>query len=110
VPQALDAAEGELEALAGGCGRIAAALEAAQRSGGGLLADAERIAAELAHSRARSALVDHFLAQYQLTPQEVAALQVRCVAATAPLLVCPSLYLPVIQGQATPPAREDALC
>ena len=39
-------------------------------------AQAERVAAELAASRARSDLVAHFLAQYQLTPEEVAALQV----------------------------------
>lgn len=37
--QALDAAKGELDALAGGCERINASLDAAQRSGGGLLAE-----------------------------------------------------------------------
>ena len=37
--QALDAAEAELSALAGGCVRINAALDAAQHSGGGLLAE-----------------------------------------------------------------------
>ena len=74
--QALDETQADLDALAGGCGRINTALAAAQHSGGGMLADTERIAAELAQSQKRSALVDHFLAQYQLTPGEVAALQV----------------------------------
>ena len=42
-----------------------------------MLAEADRLAAELGASQKRSGLVAHFLAQYQLAPAEVAALQVR---------------------------------
>jgi len=75
APQALEGVQGELDGLAEGCGRIAAALAAARGASAELLGGAERVARDLAASETRSALVGQFLAQYQLAPGEVAALQ-----------------------------------
>ncbi len=48
-----------------------------------MLAETERVARELAASETRSKLVDAFLQQYQLTPDEVTALQVRACGLSA---------------------------
>lgn len=75
--QALDAAQADLDALAGGCTRISGALTSSRASAAEMLAETERVARDLAASETRSRLVDAFLQQYQLSPDEVAALQVR---------------------------------
>lgn len=74
--QALDAAQKDLEGLSQGCERINAALKSAKAASGEMLAETERIARDLAVSETRSGLVEHFLQQYQLSTDEVAALQV----------------------------------
>lgn len=45
-----------------------------------MLVETERVARELAASETRARLVAAFLQQYQLSPDEVAALQVRACA------------------------------
>jgi hypothetical protein len=74
--QALDAAQRDLDGLSQGCEHINSALRAAKAAGAEMLADTERISRDLAVSQTRSRLVEHFLEQYQLSPQEVSALQV----------------------------------
>ncbi|EIE27799.1 component of oligomeric golgi complex 6 [Coccomyxa subellipsoidea C-169] len=75
IIKALDAAQADLDALAGGCARINGALMSSRASAMEMLAETERVARELAASETRSKLVDAFLQQYQLTPDEVTALQ-----------------------------------
>ncbi len=70
-------AQTDLEAVAGGCARISEALTSARASAADMLSETERVARDLAASETRSKLVDAFLQQYQLSPDEVAALQVR---------------------------------
>ena len=74
--QALENVEAELGAVAAGVGAITSTLDAARSEASGLAGEAGRLAGELAASRARGRLVSHFLQQYQLQPDEVAALQV----------------------------------
>lgn len=78
--QALDAAQADLDALAGSCAKINGALTSARASAGAMLVETERVARELAASETRARLVAAFLQQYQLSPDEVAALQVRACA------------------------------
>ena len=70
-------AQTDLDAVAGGCARISEALTSARASAADMLSETERVARDLAASETRSKLVDTFLQQYQLSPDEVAALQVR---------------------------------
>ncbi len=63
--------------MAGGCTRISGALTSARASAAEMLSETERVSRDLAASETRSKLVDAFLQQYQLSPDEVAALQVR---------------------------------
>ena len=74
--QALDAVQLDLESLAGDCAHINAALAGAKAASASMVADTERAARELGASQLRSRLAEQFLQQYQLSPEEVAALQV----------------------------------
>ena len=74
--QALDAVQLDLESLAGDCAHINGALACAKAASASMVADTECAARELAASQLRSRLAEQFLQQYQLSPEEVAALQV----------------------------------
>ncbi len=74
--QALDGVQREVEGVAAGCKRINGALQASRAASTEMVAETERIARDLATSRSRAGLVTHFLDQYQLSGDEVAALQV----------------------------------
>ena len=74
--QALDAVQLDLDSLAGDCTHINGALAGAKAASADMVADTERVARELAASQLRSRLAEQFLQQYQLSPEEVAALQV----------------------------------
>ncbi|CAL8463754.1 g3288 [Coccomyxa elongata] len=75
IIKALDTAQADLDSVAGGCTRISGALTSARASAADMLSETERVARDLAASETRSKLVDAFLQQYQLSPDEVAALQ-----------------------------------
>ena len=74
--QALDAVQLDLDSLTGDCAHINGALAGAKAASAEMVADTERVSRELAASQLRSRLAEQFLQQYQLSPEEVAALQV----------------------------------
>lgn len=74
--QALDQIQAEVDGVAGACRRINAALQASKAASAEMVGETERVERDLAINRNRAQLVTHFLAQYQLTAEEVAALQV----------------------------------
>lgn len=76
LPQALDAVQQDLSGLAEDCARVNGALTGARAASTDMVAETERIAGELGASQLRSRLAEQFLQQYQLSPDEVAALQV----------------------------------
>ena len=65
-----------LDGLAESCMHINGALAGAKAASTEMAAETERVARELAASQQRSRLAEQFLQQYQLSPDEVAALQV----------------------------------
>ena len=76
LPQALDAAQHDLNGLAEDCAHINGALAGARTASADMVAETERVARELSASQLRSRLAEQFLQQYQLSPDEIAALQV----------------------------------
>ena len=74
--QALDAVQLDLDSLAGDCTHINGALAGAKAASADMAADTEHVSRQLAASQLRSRLAEQFLQQYQLSPEEVAALQV----------------------------------
>ncbi|KAI8473219.1 MAG: component of oligomeric golgi complex 6 [Monoraphidium minutum] len=75
VIQSLDCVQSQLDALTASCAAMGAAVASAKASGGALLAEADKLGREAGAVEAKAALVEQFLDQYQLTPDEVAALQ-----------------------------------
>eukprot|EP00884_Botryococcus_braunii_P006046 jgi/Botrbrau1/15442/Bobra.43_2s0067.1 len=75
IIKALDQVQKEVDGVAGACRRINTALQTSKAASAEMVAETERIARDLAMSRSRAQLVSHFLEQYQLTGEEVAALQ-----------------------------------
>jgi hypothetical protein len=76
LPQALDAVQQDLTGLAEDCAHINGALTSARMASADMVAETERVSRELGASQLRSRLAEQFLQQYQLSPDEVAALQV----------------------------------
>ena len=74
--QALNAVQQDLDGLSQDCTHINGALAGAKAASAEMSAEAERLGRELAASQQRSRLAQQFLQQYQLSPEEVAALQV----------------------------------
>jgi len=74
--QALDAVQQDLDNLAEDCTHINGALAGAKAASADITAETERVSRELAASQLRSRLAEQFLQQYQLSPEEVTALQV----------------------------------
>jgi len=74
--QALDAVQQDLDSLAEDCTHINGALAGAKAASADITAETERVSRELAASQLRSRLAEQFLQQYQLSPEEVTALQV----------------------------------
>ncbi|PNW74161.1 hypothetical protein CHLRE_13g587750v5 [Chlamydomonas reinhardtii] len=75
VIKALDEVQRSLDALSGSCGAISGVVAATKSSSASLLADTERLARDLEAVERKQGLVAQFLDTYQLTPEEVAALQ-----------------------------------
>ncbi|KIZ02121.1 Conserved oligomeric Golgi complex subunit 6 [Monoraphidium neglectum] len=75
VIRSLDDVQAQLDALAASCTSMTEAVASAKTSGGALLAEADKLGREAAAVESKAALVEQFLEQYQLTPEEVAALQ-----------------------------------
>ena len=94
--QALDAVQLDLDSLAGDCTHINGALAGAKAASADMVADTEHVARELAASQLRSRLAEQFLQQYQLSPEEVAALQVPSSCCHAGH--CKSLWSYVLQS------------
>lgn len=63
--------QGQLDALAASCGAMTAAVAATKGGTAGLLAEADRLSRALSQVEARRQMVADFLAQYQLSPEEV---------------------------------------
>ena len=72
----------DLDGLAENCMHINGALAGAKAASTEMAAETERVARELVASQQRSRLAEQFLQQYQLSPDEVAALQVLLWLAT----------------------------
>lgn len=66
----------DLDSLAEDCTHINGALAGAKAASADITAETERVSRELAASQLRSRLAEQFLQQYQLSPEEVTALQV----------------------------------
>lgn len=75
--QALDVVQADLESLASCCQRITGALSASRGATAELLGETAKLARSLESSARRSQLVGQFLEQYQLSHDELYALQVR---------------------------------
>ncbi|KAF8056126.1 COG6 [Scenedesmus sp. PABB004] len=75
VTAALDDVQAQLDGVTASCAAITSALAGARATAGGLLAESDKAARELAALDARRALVEQFLDKYQLTPEEAALLQ-----------------------------------
>eukprot|EP00271_Cylindrocystis_brebissonii_P011852 TRINITY_DN29826_c0_g1_i1.p1 TRINITY_DN29826_c0_g1~~TRINITY_DN29826_c0_g1_i1.p1 ORF type:complete len:707 (+),score=155.94 TRINITY_DN29826_c0_g1_i1:799-2919(+) len=73
--QALDAVEAEVQGLADCCDRVAHALSSCSGSTGNMVVATERLKGELENTLRRQELVSAFLHNYQLTPEEIAALR-----------------------------------
>lgn len=69
--QALDDVQHQLDALTASCTSINAAVSSAKSSSSGLLSAADKLARDLAQLDSKRAMVEQFLDQYQLTPEEV---------------------------------------
>lgn len=76
--QVLDLVQRDVAGLTTECRAAKEAVASARESTAGLLSDADRLQKEAASNRKRGELVHHFLQQYQLSPVEVAALEVGC--------------------------------
>ena len=68
----------EVDGLSASCKQTAAALAASRASTTELVAAMDQVQRALDTSERRSQLVQTFLEQYQLSPDELAALQVSC--------------------------------
>jgi len=75
--QALDVVQADLDSLSSCCGRITGALAASRAASAELLGETAKLGRSLESSLSRSHLVEQFLEQYQLSHDEVYALQVR---------------------------------
>jgi Conserved oligomeric complex COG6 len=74
--QALEVVQADLDGLSTCCERISGALSSSKQATSELLAETEKLTRALAMSTKRSQLVEKFLQQYQLSHDEVYALQV----------------------------------
>ncbi|GFR52692.1 hypothetical protein Agub_g15319 [Astrephomene gubernaculifera] len=75
VIKALDDVQRSLDRLSCSCSAISSVVSATKSSSACLLADTERLSRELEGVERKQGLVAQFLDTYQLTPEEVAALQ-----------------------------------
>ena len=75
--QALDVVQADLDSLSECCGRITGVLASTRHASADLLDETAKLRRLLEGSLHRSQLVDRFLEQYQLSHDEVYALQVR---------------------------------
>mmetsp|Transcript_20960 Transcript_20960/g.45865 ORF Transcript_20960/g.45865 Transcript_20960/m.45865 type:complete len:707 (+) Transcript_20960:171-2291(+) len=75
VIKALDEVQSHLDGLSSSCTMISNVLSTSKASTGPLLSDTERLTRELEAVERKGQLIGEFLEQYQLAPQEVAALQ-----------------------------------
>lgn len=73
--KALDAVQGHLDALSGSCHNISNVLAATRAATAPLLSDVDRMQKEMDNVNQRSVMIDDFLCQYQLAPEEVDVLQ-----------------------------------
>lgn len=69
--QSLDDVQRSLDMLSTSCGNITSALSATKSSSSALLGETERLQRELEGVERRQELVNQFLEQYQLKPEEV---------------------------------------
>ena len=76
IIQVLDQIQNDLSGLAEGCRLSREAIAAAKDSTSTLLADTDRLHREAAANQKRSELIQKFLQQYQLSPAELAHLEV----------------------------------
>jgi hypothetical protein len=74
--QVLDVVQADLDAVAGCCEAMNAAVQRSKSSTGDLLQQTQVLASSMRMSEQRSQLVGKFLDQYQLTPAEAEALKV----------------------------------
>lgn len=74
--QVLDGVQGDLDSLSSCCDRMNALVVESKAGSADLLADLDKLQRALETSRTRSVLVTQFLDQYQLSPQQMQALQV----------------------------------
>ena len=74
--QALDDLQAQLDAITTACQRCTAAIASSKANTADLLAETDRLQSNLAVRETRSQLVHKFLTQYQLSQEEVYALQV----------------------------------
>ena len=75
--QAVEESQEELDALSSGCTAINTALAANRSFSADFFSESERLQHELATNKQRCVLVQKFFEQYQLSPAELLALQVR---------------------------------
>ena len=75
--QALDVVQADLDSLSEGCARITGVLASTRLASADLLDETAKLRRLLEGSLHRSQLVERFLEQYQLSHDEVYALQVR---------------------------------
>lgn len=71
--------QADLEGLTTGCAKINEAVSASRSSTSEMLVETEKLQRDLAVSTGRSQMVEKFLRQYQLTAEEIDALQVKFV-------------------------------
>lgn len=79
LPQALACAQAQLDALSKSCSTISSTLNSSKASTSALLDRTDALTRDLEASHRKGAILDTFLDQYQLTPQEVAVLQADAV-------------------------------
>ena len=77
VTQALDVVQSDLDSISECCSRITGALATTRHASADLLDETAKLRRSLEASLHRSRLVEQFLEQYQLSHDEVYALQVR---------------------------------
>eukprot|EP00798_Chlamydomonas_sp_ICE-L_P018575 gene18575-25084_t len=75
VMKALDTVQNNLDGLSSSCSRITEVLATTKASAAPLLTDSEQLQKNLEQVDKKSALINDFLEQYQLSPEEVDALQ-----------------------------------
>ncbi|KAG2497264.1 hypothetical protein HYH03_004848 [Edaphochlamys debaryana] len=75
VIKALEEVQRSLDMLSGSCAAISTVVSSTKSSSAALLADTERLSRDLEGVEKKQGLVAQFLDTYQLTPEEVAALQ-----------------------------------